>query len=133
MRVASSILLHFIGGFVSGNFHIPFWRIERWSWDSCWLIGKSYPWVIVATPVAIPAIASSFIQFLFYPMGECKLDKGANSWTLPIDFVVLITNSWGTALTEWRGVDPATPISNVFGITTIPDSVALIGIGKSLS
>lgn len=47
MQVILGILYHFIGGFASGSFYIPFKRVKGWSWESYWIIGGIFSWIFV--------------------------------------------------------------------------------------
>lgn len=73
-----------------------------------------------------------FLQFFFYGMGESKLGNGASSWILHMAFIILVSNMWGIALKEWKGVQRKTRITITIGILTILASVILVGYGNSL-
>lgn len=47
MSVLLGVLFHFIGGFASGSFYIPFKKVKGWSWETYWLIGGIFSWLIV--------------------------------------------------------------------------------------
>jgi L-rhamnose-H+ transport protein len=74
-----------------------------------------------------------FLQFFFYGMGESKLGNGASSWILHMAFIILVSNMWGIALKEWKGVSAKTKFTVATGILTILASVFLVGIGNALS
>jgi L-rhamnose-H+ transport protein len=46
MNVLLGVILHAIGGFASGSFYIPFKKVKGWSWESYWLVGGLFSWVI---------------------------------------------------------------------------------------
>jgi len=73
-----------------------------------------------------------FLQFFFYGMGESKLGNGPSSWILHMAFIILIANSWGLVLKEWKGVSKKTLTTIAVGIATIILSVLIIGYGNSL-
>jgi L-rhamnose-H+ transport protein len=73
-----------------------------------------------------------FLQFFFYGMGESKLGNGASSWILHMAFIILVSNMWGIALHEWKGVSRKTKATVGLGILTILISVILVGYGNSL-
>jgi L-rhamnose-H+ transport protein len=73
-----------------------------------------------------------FLQFFFYGMGESKLGNGASSWILHMAFIILVANSWGLILNEWKGVTAKTRTTIVVGIFTIILSVLIVGYGNSL-
>ncbi|MBT1700424.1 L-rhamnose/proton symporter RhaT [Fulvivirgaceae bacterium PWU4] len=74
-----------------------------------------------------------FLQFFFYGMGESKLGNGASSWILHMAFIILVSNMWGIALKEWKGVSVKTKFTIATGILTILASVFLVGIGNALT
>jgi L-rhamnose-H+ transport protein len=45
--IALGILFHFIGGFASGSFYMAFKKVKGWAWESYWLIGGLFSWLIV--------------------------------------------------------------------------------------
>src|SRR5215475_2770013 len=47
MGVILGVIFHFIGGFASGSFYIPFKKVKGWSWESYWIIGGLFSWLIV--------------------------------------------------------------------------------------
>ena len=73
-----------------------------------------------------------FLQFFFYGMGESKMGNGASSWILHMSFIILVANSWGIVLKEWKGVSPKTRTTIIIGILTILASVFIVGIGNSM-
>ncbi|MBI4664680.1 MAG: L-rhamnose/proton symporter RhaT [Verrucomicrobia bacterium] len=40
------ILLHALGGFAAGSFYIPFKQVRGWAWESYWLVGGVFSWII---------------------------------------------------------------------------------------
>jgi L-rhamnose-H+ transport protein len=47
MGVLLGVLFHFIGGFASGSFYMPFKKVKSWAWESYWIIGGLFSWLIV--------------------------------------------------------------------------------------
>ncbi|MBJ8445745.1 L-rhamnose/proton symporter RhaT [Acinetobacter bereziniae] len=50
--IVLGVFLHFVGGFASGSFYIPYNKVSGWSWESYWIMGGIFSWLIV------PAIAA---------------------------------------------------------------------------
>ena len=50
--VALGVLLHAIGGFAAGSFYIPFKKVRNWAWESYWLAGGFFAWIIAPWVVA---------------------------------------------------------------------------------
>ena len=74
-----------------------------------------------------------FLQFFFYGMGESKMGNGASSWILHMAFIILVSNVWGIAMQEWKGVSSKTKTTITLGILTILLSVLLVGYGNSFT
>ena len=47
MGVIFGVIFHFLGGFASGSFYIPYKKIRNWSWESYWIVGGLFSWLIV--------------------------------------------------------------------------------------
>jgi L-rhamnose-H+ transport protein len=40
------IIFHWLGGLASGSFYVPFRKVSRWSWETYWLVGGVFSWII---------------------------------------------------------------------------------------
>ena len=47
MQVILGVIFHFIGGFASGSFYMPFKKVRNWSWESYWIVGGLFSWLVV--------------------------------------------------------------------------------------
>ncbi|WP_106531216.1 L-rhamnose/proton symporter RhaT [Chitinophaga niastensis] len=47
MQALLGVLFHFIGGFASGSFYIPYKKVKGWSWESYWIAGGLFSWLVV--------------------------------------------------------------------------------------
>lgn len=47
MNALLGVIFHFIGGFASGSFYIPYKKVRGWAWESYWIIGGLFSWLIV--------------------------------------------------------------------------------------
>ena len=47
MNALLGIIFHSIGGFASGSFYMPFSKVKGWAWESYWIIGGLFSWLIV--------------------------------------------------------------------------------------
>ena len=47
MQVVLGVIFHFLGGFASGSFYIPYKRVKGWAWESYWITGGLFSWLIV--------------------------------------------------------------------------------------
>lgn len=47
MQTLLGIIFHTIGGISSGSFYMPFKKVKEWSWETYWIIGGLFSWLIV--------------------------------------------------------------------------------------
>jgi L-rhamnose-H+ transport protein len=40
------VFLHWLGGLASGSFYVPFKGVKKWSWETYWLVGGIFSWII---------------------------------------------------------------------------------------
>lgn len=91
MNALFGVLFHFIGGFASGSFYIPYKKIKGWHWESYWLIGGLFSWLIVPPLAAYltipgfsniinntssPILAATFIFGLLWGIGGLTYGLG---------------------------------------------------------
>jgi len=60
MGIIFGVFFHFIGGFASGSFYIPYKKVKGWAWESFWIVGGIFSWLIVpplAAWLTIPGFA----------------------------------------------------------------------------
>ena len=92
MQVIAGVIFHFIGGFASGSFYIPYKKVKGWHWESFWIVGGIFSWFIV------PPLAA----YLTVP-GFADIISGANASTLGITYLFGVL--WGIGgLTYGLGV-----------------------------
>jgi L-rhamnose-H+ transport protein len=92
MNALLGVFFHFIGGFASGSFYIPFKKVKGWNWESFWIVGGLFSWLIV------PPIAA----YLTIP-GFMDIIKGTASSGLLITYIFGVL--WGIGgLTYGLGV-----------------------------
>jgi L-rhamnose-H+ transport protein len=63
MGVILGVIYHFIGGFASGSFYIPFKKVKGWHWESYWIVGGLFSWLIVP-PLAAYLTVPSFADII---------------------------------------------------------------------
>ncbi|HVM89038.1 MAG TPA: L-rhamnose/proton symporter RhaT [Puia sp.] len=60
MQIILGIIFHFIGGFASGSFYMPYKKVKDWHWESYWIIGGLFSWLIMpplAAWLTVPGFA----------------------------------------------------------------------------
>ncbi len=63
MQVLLGVIFHFIGGFASGSFYIPYKKVKGWHWESYWIVGGLFSWLIVP-PVAAYLTIPGFAEII---------------------------------------------------------------------
>lgn len=61
MNALLGVLFHSIGGFASGSFYMPYNKVKGWKWESYWMVGGLFSWLIIpplAAYFTIPGFAS---------------------------------------------------------------------------
>ncbi|MGA7292973.1 MAG: L-rhamnose/proton symporter RhaT [Terriglobales bacterium] len=43
---ALGVFFHWLGGLASGSFYVPYRGVKRWSWETYWLVGGIFSWII---------------------------------------------------------------------------------------
>ncbi len=92
MQVILGIIYHSIGGFASGSFYMPYNKVKKWSWESYWIVGGIFSWLIVP-PIAAYLTVPGFVDII----------KDASSTVLSFTFLMGLL--WGIGgLTYGLGV-----------------------------
>ncbi|MFA9390258.1 MAG: L-rhamnose/proton symporter RhaT [Prolixibacteraceae bacterium] len=63
MNALLGILYHSLGGFASGSFYMPFNKVKKWKWETYWIIGGLFSWLIVP-PIAAYLTAPGFFEII---------------------------------------------------------------------
>lgn len=92
MGVLLGVLFHLTGGFASGSFYMPYKKVKGWSWESFWIVGGLFSWLIVP-PIAAYLTIPNFMDII----------RGASSSVLGTTFLMGLL--WGIGgLTYGLGV-----------------------------
>lgn len=76
MSVILGVIFHFIGGFASGSFYMPYKKVKGWSWESFWIVGGMFSWLIVppvAAYLTIPGFGDIITQSSSEVLGKTFL------------------------------------------------------------
>ncbi|MCL4192136.1 MAG: L-rhamnose/proton symporter RhaT [Thermoguttaceae bacterium] len=55
------VIYHWIGGLASASFYIPYRGVKKWSWETYWLAGGVFSWIIapwVLAAILVPELGS---------------------------------------------------------------------------
>ncbi|MEC3878364.1 L-rhamnose/proton symporter RhaT [Parapedobacter sp. 10938] len=65
MQALAGVFFHFVGGFASGSFYVPYKKVKGWAWETFWIVGGLFSWLIVpplAAYITIPGFADIIRQ-----------------------------------------------------------------------
>jgi L-rhamnose-H+ transport protein len=73
MQALFGVIFHSLGGIAAGSFYMPYNYVKKWAWESYWIIGGLFSWLIVpplaawlTVPGFVEIIATSSLQILFF-------------------------------------------------------------------
>jgi len=69
MNALLGVLFHSIGGFASGSFYMPYNKVKGWAWESFWIIGGLFSWLIVP-PIAAYLTVPGFAEIISATSGN---------------------------------------------------------------
>ena len=74
MGAILGVVFHFLGGFASGSFYMGFMKVRGWAWETYWLVGGLFSWLIVP-PLAAALTVPDFVGIIK------EVDAGTFRWT----------------------------------------------------
>jgi L-rhamnose-H+ transport protein len=72
---ALGVLFHWLGGLASGSFYVPYKGVKHWAWETYWLAGGFFSWIIAPW-----ILASLLTKDLFAVLGQAP--PAALFWAL---------------------------------------------------
>ena len=67
------VVFHWLGGLASGSFYVPFRFVKKWAWETAWLVGGVFSWIVMPSLLAVimtksphAVIASQSASTLFW-------------------------------------------------------------------
>ncbi len=54
------IIFHWIGGLAAASFYIPYRAVKRWSWETYWLVGGTFSWIVAPWVFALLLVPDLF-------------------------------------------------------------------------
>jgi L-rhamnose-H+ transport protein len=46
------VFFHWLGGLAAGSFYVPYRGVRRWSWETYWLVGGFFSWIVAPWTLA---------------------------------------------------------------------------------
>jgi L-rhamnose-H+ transport protein len=66
------VFFHWLGGLASGSFYVPYKGVKKWSWETYWLVGGFFSWIIC--PIVLASLLSKDV------FGVLQQQSGATLW-----------------------------------------------------
>jgi L-rhamnose-H+ transport protein len=66
---ALGVFFHWLGGLASGSFYVPFRGVKRWSWETYWLVGGVFSWIIAPWVFAL-LLTQNLLALLAHTSGK---------------------------------------------------------------
>jgi L-rhamnose-H+ transport protein len=60
---ALGVFFHWLGGLASASFYVPYRGVKRWSWETYWLVGGFFSWIIAPWLLAL-LLTRDFLRVL---------------------------------------------------------------------
>ncbi len=146
------VLLHAIGGFAAGSFYTPLKKVQRWAWESFWLVMGLAAWLIVpwlvafiTTPRLLEVLASSpgrawYLSILFgslWGLGNLTFGLSVRYLGMALGYAVALgfCMAFGTLIPPLHNGLLGTQDDwdkLVRLVTTLPGLTVLVGVGVCL-
>ncbi len=147
------VVFHWLGGLASGSFYVPYKGVRKWSWETYWLVGGFFSWIICPW-----TIASLLTHDLMGVLGHQS--AGTLWWTyffgalwgfggltfgltmrylgmsLGMGVALGYCAAFGTLLPPlFKSLVPSVPVPETLGqiASTLPGQITLAGVGVCLA
>ena len=146
------VFFHWLGGLASGSFYVPYKGVKKWSWETYWLVGGFFSWIIC--PWLLATILTSDVMGVLHNSPTSTLVKaylfgamwgmGGLTFGLTMRYLGMSLGmgvalgycaAFGTLLPPFfKLFIPSIPVSETIVqiAATTPGKVTLIGVGVCL-
>lgn len=90
---ALGVVFHWIGGLASASFYVPYRKVRHWSWETYWLVGGFFSWIIAPVLFAT-LLVPDFWHAILSPKAE-TIHFFGNSMQLHNGGILLLTYGFG--------------------------------------
>lgn len=66
------VVFHWLGGLASGSFYVPYKGVRKWSWETYWLVGGFFSWIIC--PLLLASLLTNDV------MGVLRQQSAGTLW-----------------------------------------------------
>src|ERR1700682_2231984 len=68
MNPALGVFFHWLGGLASASFYVPYRGVKHWAWETYWLVGGFFSWIIAPWLLALAMTSDLFAVLREAPM-----------------------------------------------------------------
>jgi len=134
------VLFHAIGGLAAGSFYIPYKKVRNWSWETYWLVGGIFSWLIAPWVFAfilvhepIETIMSADVTKVLLPTYGFGVLWGIGGLTFGLSMRYLgLSLGYAVALGFCAAfgtiIPPVVKGEAVDLVTTVPGAMTLLGV-----
>ena len=146
------VVFHWLGGLASGSFYVPYKGVRKWSWETYWLVGGFFSWIICPWTLAsiLTKDLSGVLQhqspgtlwwtyFFGALWGFGGLTFGLTmrylGMSLGMGVALGYCAAFGTLLPPvFKSIIPSIPVPETLGqiASTTPGQITLAGVGVCL-
>jgi L-rhamnose-H+ transport protein len=70
MNPILGVFFHWLGGLASGSFYVPYRAVRNWAWETYWLVGGFFSWIILPWFLAL-AMTRDLFQVIHQAPASC--------------------------------------------------------------
>ena len=146
------VVFHWLGGLASGSFYVPYKGVKKWSWETYWLVGGFFSWIIcpwllasiltkgLGGVLAAQSASTLWWTYFFGAMwGFGGLTFGLTmrylGMSLGMGVALGYCAAFGTLLPPiFKSFVPSIPVAETLGqiASTTPGQITLAGVGVCL-
>jgi len=149
VSLALGVILHWIGGLAAASFYIPYRAVQRWSWETYWLVGGFFSWIVAPSLIGallVPDLYSHisaaprtaiFWAYLFgvlWGIGGITFGLTMRYLGIALGMAVVLgfCAAFGTLMPPIVAGDFGSLLASASGLTVLAGvAVCLLGIGIS--
>lgn len=146
------VFFHWLGGLASGSFYVPYKGVKKWSWETYWLVGGFFSWVIC--PGLLAAVLTNDVLGVLRQQSTGTLwwtyffgalwGMGGLTFGLTMRYLGMSLGmgvalgycaAFGTLLPPiFKAFAPSIPVAETIGqiASTTPGQIMLAGVGVCL-
>ncbi len=146
------VVFHWLGGLASGSFYVPYRGVRKWSWETYWLVGGVFSWLVCPALLAVllthnlwgvlhqQTMNTLFWTYFFGALwGFGGLTFGLTmrylGMSLGMGVALGYCAAFGTLLPPiFKSIAPSIPVAETIGqiAATRPGQITLAGVGVTL-